>query len=442
MASQLPPGFIVAATNSGAGKSTVTLGLLAALRRRGKIPQPFKTGPDYIDPGHHELAAGRPSYNLDTWAMPAQAIGKLVTEACVGADIAVAEGVMGLFDGVDETGRSGRSSTADLSALVGWPVVLVIDVRGLSETAAAIAAGCAAYRPDVRVAGVILNKVASARHADLILPAFERAGIRVVGIVPRNTGLEIPERHLGLVQAAELEAQERLNALADVFSEAIDFDALTALAVPPKLAGFDQASSSALSNPPGRRIALAHDAAFSFTYAHLLSRWRAQGAEIVPFSPLADERPDPKADAVWLPGGYPELHAGRLANALQFKMGLRRLAEKSVPIHGECGGYMVLGAGLEDAHGVRHEMVGLLKAETSFAKRRLHLGYRDIKLLTDCVLGPCGTQWAGHEFHYATLINDTGPPLLACRDAGQQTQRELGSRIGSVTGTFVHLIWV
>jgi cobyrinic acid a,c-diamide synthase len=436
-----PPGFIVAATNSGAGKSTVTLGLLAALRRRGKIPQPFKTGPDYIDPGHHEQAAGRPSYNLDTWAMPASAIGKLVADACVGADIAVAEGVMGLFDGVDETGRSGRASTADLAALVGWPVVLVIDVRGQTETAAAIAAGCAAYRSDVLVAGVILNRVGSARHADLIRPAFERAGIKLVGAVPRNKLLEIPERHLGLVQAAEMSGTERLDVLAEVFSEAIDLDALVALAAAPASDGLDQGRLPTPPNPPGMRIALAHDAAFSFTYAHLLSRWRAQGAEIVPFSPLADEPPDLNADAVWLPGGYPELHAGRLASALRFKQGLRRLAEKSVPIHGECGGYMVLGAGLVDADGVRHEMVGLLKAETSFATRRLHLGYRDIRLLSDCVLGSRGTQWAGHEFHYATLLDDPGPPLLECRDAGQQTRRELGSRIGSVTGTFVHLIW-
>lgn len=439
--SKVPPGFIIAGTHSGVGKSTVTLGLLAALKRHGKVPQPFKTGPDYIDPGHHELAADRPCYNLDTWAMPAAAIRGLVAEACAGADIAVAEGVMGLFDGVDDDGKSGCASTADLAALLGWPVVLVIDVQGQTETAAALAAGCANYRSDVRVAGVILNRVASVRHAALILPAFERLGIKVVGSIPRNAGLEIPERHLGLVQAVEMKASERLALLADVFSEAVDIDALVGLANTPS---FDDLSSQSLPrppNPPGSRIALAQDEAFSFTYNHLLSRWRAQGAEIVPFSPLADEPPDPNADAVWLPGGYPELHAGRLANALRFKDGLTRLAANSVPIHGECGGYMVLGEGLEDADGARHAMVGLLKAETSFAKRRLHLGYRDVRLLSDCVLGPRGTVWAGHEFHFATLVSDSGPALLNCRDAGQQTRREFGSRIGSVTGTFVHLIW-
>lgn len=441
MTSQFPPGFIVAATHSGAGKSTVTLGLLAALKRRGLIPQPFKTGPDYIDPGHHQLAAERPCFNLDTWAMPAPALRALVADASVGADVAVAEGVMGLFDGVDDDGKSGRASTADLAALTGWPVVLVIDVQGQTETAAALAAGCANYRSDVRVAGVILNRVAGARHAALILPAFERLGIKVVGSIPRHKGFEIPERHLGLVQAVEMGETERLSVLAEVFSDAIDIDALLSLAAKPSFAAAASSLLRAPPSPPGSRIALAQDEAFSFTYNHLLLSWRQRGAEIIPFSPLADEAPDPAADAVWLPGGYPELHAGRLANALRFKDGVARLATRSVPIHGECGGYMVLGEGLRDASGERHQMLGLLKAETSFAERRLHLGYRDVRLLSDCALGAQGTEWAGHEFHYATLVSDPGPALFDCRNAGQQGRRPLGSRIGSVTGSFVHLIW-
>ncbi len=441
MTSRFPPGLIISATHSGAGKSTVTLGLLAALRRRGTIVQPFKTGPDYIDTAHHGLAAGRPSYNLDTWAMPPAAIRAIVADACVGADLAVVEGVMGLFDGVSEQGKSGRASTADLAALTGWPVVLVLDVAGQTETAAALALGCARYRTDVRVAGVILNRVASARHAGLITPAFERIGIKVLGAVPRDAGLEIPERHLGLMQAMELEASERLVRLADVLSDALDTDALVASAEVPSFGGVGDPGSAPLLKPPGMRIALAQDEAFSFAYAHLLSQWRAQGAEIVPFSPLADEAPDTQADAVWLPGGYPELHAGRLAAAHRFKRGLAELAARSVPIHGECGGYMVLGEGLEDADGNRHEMTGLLKAETSFAKRRLHLGYRDARLLSDCVLGRQGAALAGHEFHYATLVADRGPALLECRDAGQASHRRIGSRIGSVTGTFIHLIW-
>lgn len=403
--------------------------------------QPFKTGPDYIDTAHHGLAAGRPSYNLDTWAMPAAAIKAIVGDACAGAEIAITEGVMGLFDGVADQGKAGRSSTADLAALTGWPVVLVLDVAGQTETAAALAMGCARYRPDVRVAGVILNRVASARHAGLITPAFQRLGIKVLGAVPRDGGLEIPERHLGLVQAVEMEASGQLGRLADVLSGTLDIDALVALAAVPSFDGIGDRGAGSHAKPPGSRIALAQDEAFSFTYNHLISQWRADGAEIVPFSPLADDAPDLDADAVWLPGGYPELHAGRIAAAHRFKRGLADLAQRSVPIHGECGGYMVLGQGLEDADGNRHEMAGLLKAETSFAKRRLHLGYRDVRLLSDCVLGPRGAELSGHEFHYATLVADPGPALLDCRDAGQQSRRQIGSRLGSVTGTFIHLIW-
>jgi cobyrinic acid a,c-diamide synthase len=436
------PGFIVAAPHSGAGKSTVTLGILAALRRRGRVPQPFKAGPDYIDPGHHERAAGRRCCNLDTWAMPAEAIGGLIARASAGADIAVAEGVMGLFDGVDDDGKSGRGSTADLAALTGWPVVLVLDVQAQTETAAAVAAGCAGYRADVPVAGVILNRVAGARHAGLILPAFERLGIEVVGVVPRHAALEMAERHLGLVQAAEMATSHGLETLADVFSEALDLDALVALAKAPSLTAKGESDgATALPDPPGSRIAVARDVAFSFAYNHLLLAWRARSAAILPFSPLADEPPDASADAVFLPGGYPELHAGRIAGAHRFKQGLVHLARKSVPIHGECGGYMVLGEGLVDKDGARHEMVGLLKAETSFARPQMHLGYREVRLLRDCALGSRGAAWAGHEFHFASLIEDRGPPLFDCRDAGQQARRETGSQIGSVTGSFVHLIW-
>jgi cobyrinic acid a,c-diamide synthase len=436
-----PPGFIIAAPHSGAGKSTITLGILAALNRRGLTPQPFKVGPDYIDPGHHEWAAGRPCYNLDTWAMPPGAIGGLIASACAGSDIAVAEGVMGLFDGVDDDGKAGRGSTADLAALTGWPVVLALDVQAQSETAAAVAAGCAGYRSDIRVAGVILNRVAGARHAALILPAFERLGIKVVGVVSRHAGLEMAERHLGLVQAMEMETTKRFETLADVFSEALDLDALIALAEPASLDMAGSPRPAARPAPLGARIAVARDEAFSFAYNHLLLEWQAQGAEIMPFSPLADEGPDPNADAVFLPGGYPELHAGRIAGALRFKDGLARLAAQSIPIHGECGGYMVLGEGLVDKDGVRHEMTGLLKVETSFAIPSMHLGYRDVWLLCDCALGSRGTEWAGQEFHFASLIEDRGPALFDCRDAGQQARRETGSRIGSVTGSFVHLIW-
>jgi cobyrinic acid a,c-diamide synthase len=440
-----PPGLIIAAPRSGAGKTTVTLGLLRALRRRGCAVQPFKCGPDYIDPAFHEIAAGRPSFNLDSWAMGQELIDTLATKASAGADISIAEGVMGLFDGAAARGQSGSGTTADLASHLGWPVVLVLDVTGQTETAAAVALGCARYRDDVDIAGVILNRVASERHLSLVAPAFDRIKMPVFGAILREDRLVLPERHLGLVQAREIAAiDERLDAFADIIGAAINLDAIRQSARPAKAAVAirDKQSDRARSRlrPPGQRIALAQDRAFSFIYPHLLRQWRLAGAEIIPFSPLADEPPDATADAVWLPGGYPELHAGALASAHGFRQGLQKLARHSIPIHGECGGYMVLGRGLEDADGNRHEMAGLLGLETSFSNRRLHLGYRRARLRVACFLGAVGTEVLGHEFHYASTVLASGDPLVDCRDAAGAVVPEQGARQGSTTGTFFHVI--
>lgn len=434
-----PGGLVVAAPRSGAGKTTIALGLMRALRRRGLSVQPFKCGPDYIDPAFHAVAAGRPSYNLDTWAMAAGTLSDLVARHAIGADVAVAEGVMGLFDGVADPGQTARGATADLAALFGWPVLLVLDVSGQTETAAAVAAGCAHYRDDVGVAGVILNRVSSARHLALIAPAFERIGLKLFGAIANDDELTLPERHLGLVQAGEtIDLERRLNGFADTIESSVDLDAIRRAARPasPRSSG-DGASGLP---PPGQRIAVAQDRAFSFMYPHLLDRWRSAGAEIVLFSPLADQAPDSYADAVWLPGGYPELHAGVLAAAQRFHGGLRALAHRSVPIHGECGGYMVLGRGIEDARGVLHSMAGLLRLETSFATRSLHLGYRRARLLADCSLGSAGMEIMGHEFHYASTLAAGDDPLVECRDAAGVSMPEGGARCGSVSGTFFHAI--
>ncbi|HET6839331.1 MAG TPA: cobyrinate a,c-diamide synthase [Bradyrhizobium sp.] len=439
-ASHAPPGLIIAAPRSGAGKTTVTLGLVRALARRGCIVQPFKCGPDYIDPAFHAITAGRPSFNLDSWAMSEASIATLATQASMGADISIAEGVMGLFDGVTAQGQAGSGATADLASLLGWPVVLVLDVAGQTETAAAVASGCARYRDGVDVAGVILNRVASERHCALIAPAFERMKMPVFGAILRDDRLALPERHLGLVQAQETTAiEDRMNALADVIDAAIDLDAIRQAARPAK-AMSDIRGEQPRLHPPGQRIALAQDRAFSFMYPHLLRHWRLSGAEISPFSPLADEAPDATADAVWLPGGYPELHAGILANANVFREGLRKMAQRSIPIHGECGGYMVLGRGLEDGDGNRHAMTGLLGLETSFARRKLHLGYRRARLRAPCALGRQNEEIFGHEFHYASILSTSGDPLVDCRDANGTEVPEQGTRQGSTTGTFFHMI--
>jgi cobyrinic acid a,c-diamide synthase len=425
-------GIVIAAVRSGAGKTTVALGLMRAFARRGVGVQPFKCGPDYIDPAFHRVATGRASYNLDGWAMAAGTLNRLVDEH--GADLAIAEGVMGLFDGV-----AGRGATADVAALLGWPVVLVLDVKGQTETAAAIAAGCAAYRSDIAIAGVILNRVAGARHLSLIAPAFERIGVKLFGALTNDPRLSLPERHLGLVQAGEtVDVERQLDLLADVLQETVDLDAVAASAGPSKAGSVTNCDG--FFDPPGQRVALARDEAFSFMYPHVVEHWRARGAEMLPFSPLRDEAPAVDADAVWLPGGYPELHAGTLASASRFKEGLRALADRGVRIHGECGGYMVLGQGLADAEGKRHAMTGLLAVETSFARPSLHLGYRTARLDADCALGAAGTEILGHEFHYASVLAVGDDRLVECRDASNAVVAEAGARRGSVSGTFFHAI--
>lgn len=424
-----PAGLVIAAPRSNSGKTTVTLGLIAALRRRGRAVQPYKSGPDYIDPAFHAAAAGRPAFNLDSWAMRPGRLDALLA-AGQGADLAIAEGAMGLFDGTT-AGAAGDGSTADIAALTGWPVVLVLDVSGQTATAAAVALGCDHFRRGVRVAGAILNKVSSDRHQALVEAGFDRIGIPVLGALRTRPAIALPERHLGLVQAEEdADLAGRIAALADLVEREIDVAAVEATARP-RIASASTPADAGLT-PPGQRIALARDAAFSFVYPHLLAAWRAAGAEIVPFSPLADQGPDPTCDVVWLPGGYPELHAGQLAAAARFKAGLAAFAA-SKPVHGECGGYMVLGTGLVDAGGIRHAMTGLLGLETSFAARRLHLGYRLARLFHP-VAGLAGVL-RGHEFHYASILVQPDPPLAEVADASGRAVAETGARRGHVTGT-------
>ncbi|MFN3847471.1 MAG: cobyrinate a,c-diamide synthase [Paracoccaceae bacterium] len=435
----MPRGLLISAPASGTGKTTVTLGLLAAFRQRGLVVQPFKSGPDYIDPAFHAAAAGRASINLDSWAMSRARISALAGVAD-GADLVVAEGSMGLFDGVARNGEMGSGASADVAALMGWPVIIVLDVSGQAQTAAAVAAGLARFRPDVQVAGVILNKVASPRHEALVRAGMDSAGLTVLGALPRKPAIALPERHLGLVQAEELPRLSAILAEAAAFvTEHCDMDAILAAARADR-----QSERSAPVPAPGERIALARDAAFSFVYPHLLADWREQGATILPFSPLADQSPDPSASVCWLPGGYPELHAPRLAACETFRSGLTRFSETR-PVHGECGGYMVLGQGLVAADGQRHRMVGLLGLETSFAKRRMHLGYRLARLHQPLPGFVKSQSLRGHEFHYATILAQPDSPLAHVTDASGQPVDETGSFRkaaggGRTSGTFFHLI--
>jgi len=430
-------GLIVASSRSGSGKTTMTLGLLAALKQRGIAVHAAKAGPDYIDPAFHAAATGAASVNLDSWAMAPGLLDALTGQAAQSADLLVIEGVMGLFDGL--AGPPGRTgATADLATRLRLPVLLVLDVSGQSQTAAAVVRGLIVHDPGVRIAGVVLNRVGSGRHRMVVTDAIEALGVPVLGAVPREDALAMPERHLGLVQAQEHgDLAARLDRLAGMAERHLNFDGIVAMAGPLTVAA---ANYGPALPPPGQRIAVAADPAFTFMYPHLRDGWRNAGAEIVAFSPLADESPPDDCDACWLPGGYPELHAGLLANAHRFREGLRRFGSTR-PVHGECGGYMVLGEGLADAQATRHAMVGLLGHATSFAMRKLHLGYREARLLADSALGRAGSVIRGHEFHYATLASpgaDEG--FLDLTDAQGRPVGHASGRRGHVSGTFFHAI--
>jgi cobyrinic acid a,c-diamide synthase len=432
-------GLIFAAPASGSGKTLVVAGLSRHLRSRGIHILAAKAGPDFIDPSFHTAATGQPCPNLDVWAMRPGTLAELVAELESAADIVLCEGVMGLFDGAGADGEAG--STAELARVTGWPVVLIVDARGQGASIAALLRGFAVHEPRVPLAGVIFNRVSSKRHAALLATAVARhlPALARLGALTADPALTLPSRHLGLVPAGELTTVETvIEHCAAQISVALDVERLLSLSQSSGLAG----SAGAAPIPPlGQRIAVARDHAFCFAYPALLQGWRRQGADLTFFSPLADEAPDPAADSVYLPGGYPELWVDRLASGKAFMTGLHRAAAHGNPVYGECGGYMVLGEGLIDAGGRRQRMAGLLPLVTSFAGPRLHLGYRCTALLGKNPLGAAGARFRGHEFHYATVVHQ-GPadPLLAVTDAAGRDLGACGLRRGSVFGSFIHLV--
>ncbi|MFI5021599.1 MAG: cobyrinate a,c-diamide synthase [Alphaproteobacteria bacterium] len=432
----LAPGLVIASPASGSGKTTVTLALLRAYRDAGVRAASAKVGPDYIDAAFHAAASGRACRNLDPWAMRPDLLARLIDTAAQDADLLLVEGVMGLFDGAAD----GTGSTADLAAFAGWPVVLVIDAAGQGASAAALAKGFRDFRPEVEIAAVIANRVGGAGHQTILREALQHLGMPLLGCLPREAGLALPARHLGLVQAREHQELEKfLMRAGEHAARHLDLAALARLARPSRLLA--PRGPVACVAPLGQRMAFACDDAFAFAYPHLLEDWRAQGAELLPFSPLADEAPAQDADAVYLPGGYPELHAGRLAANRRFIDGLRAAAARGAVVYGECGGYMVLGERLSDAAGAFHLMAGLLPLETSFLERHLHLGYRALRLVADGPLGAGGSAFRGHEFHYATVgREEAASPLFLATDARGEVLGTSGAVRGRVMGSFIHLV--
>ena len=348
----------------------------------------------------------------------------------------IGEGVMGLFDGAP----GGLGSTSDTALRLGLPVLLVVDASGLAQSAAAVVQGFATWNKELTVAGAVFNRVASDRHAALLLESASTLDLPVLGCLPRKPEVAVGHRHLGLVQASENPGLEALlEAAADLVAEHLDLEALQNLMAPVNTVPVT--CPPVPVPPPGQRISLASDDAFRFSYHHLVDAWRRDGAEIAWFSPLSDQSPDPAADAIFLPGGYPELHAGRLAGNVRFLEGLRKAATGNTVIYGECGGYMILGEVLTDRDGKGWRMAGLLPLETSLAETRRHLGYREARLVDSCVLGPRHSQFGAHEFHYGTILKETGAdPLFTLRDASGSSLGHAGLRRNNVMGSFVHLV--
>lgn len=426
---RLANGLVIAAPRSGSGKTTVTLGLLAALRRRGLAVAPAKTGPDYIDRAILARAAGREAINLDPWAMSETRIRGLANDHAGDADLLIVEGVMGLFDGAAD----GRGSTADLASTLRLPVILVVDADRQSQSLAAVVHGFATWRPDVHIAGIIVNRAASARHQAMLRQALEPLGMPLLGVLPRNSAVVLPERHLGLVLPDEVATFSAVvEAAAASIEDYVDLNHLLALSapVPPENAGIALA-------PLGQRIAIARDDAFAFFYPHWQAAWHEQGAELHFFSPLADEAPNADADAVFLPGGYPELHADRLAAASCFKAGLRAARDRDALVYGECGGFMVLGETLVDKAGVGHAMTGLLPVETRIDRPKRLLGYRR---LYHRGLLPWPQRLNGHEFHYSSARQTQADPLFIATDAAGDPLPPMGAVLGRVMGSYAHVI--
>jgi cobyrinic acid a,c-diamide synthase len=426
----LAKGLVIAAPRSGSGKTVITLGLLAALRRRGFVVAPAKTGPDYIDPAFLGRAASREAVNLDPWSMGPARLKSLAAMQATGADLLLVEGVMGLFDGAADN----AGSTADLAELLELPVVLVVDAERQSQSVAPLVAGFANWRPGVCIAGVILNRVASMKHERMLVEALAATGIACLGAIPRDAALVVPERHLGLVLPAEVAAFDAfLDAAAEAVGSYVDLARLEAIATP-----LAEAQSSAAPLPPlGQRIAIARDDAFAFLYPHLLDGWRAMGAELSFFSPLADEPPYPWADAVFLPGGYPELHCATLANAATFKAGLLAARDRGALLYGECGGFMVLGETLVDKAGQGHAMTGLLPLTTRIDRPKRILGYRRLVQSGDL---PWPGRLNGHEFHYSSARQSRLDPLFAATDARGEPLPPMGAVIGRVMGSYAHVV--
>ncbi|WP_027175721.1 MAG: cobyrinate a,c-diamide synthase [Desulfovibrio aminophilus] len=431
-----PKACVIAGTHSGCGKTSVTLGLMTAFARRGLRVAPFKAGPDFIDPGLHARAAGRHSHNLDSWMLPPKAVRDLFARHAGEADLALVEGVMGLFDGLSPTENTG--STAELAALLDLPVILVADARSLARSAAALVQGYVRFDPALRFAGVILDRVGSTSHADTLRKALEAhlPGPPLLGCLPRDDSLALPARHLGLVTAEDAAGlDELLGRLADACERHLDLDAL--------LAALPAVAPAAPDDPPPpgtrARIGLARDRAFCFVYEENLRLLRDAGAEIAPFSPLADKHLPPDLDGLYLPGGYPELAAFDLAQNASLRKEILAFSRSGRPVYAECGGLLYLLDRIS-VEGRTFPMCGAFPFRAELKPRLAALGYRQVTTTRPTLLGPAGTTLRGHEFHYTALEPAPGTPDTAYAVSGRDGPRPAeGFCHENTLASYIHL---
>ncbi len=434
--------FCLAGTHSGCGKTTVTLGILAALKARGLKVQPCKCGPDYLDPGHHEAACGTPSCNLDTWMMGADAVRESFARRTAGAEVAVIEGVMGLFDGARPDSLSG--STAEIARLLGVPVILVIDAGSMAGSAAALVKGFAEFAKGVEIVGVIANRVGSEHHQGIIARTLAAHALPpLLGALPKNGVPQLAERHLGLVSAEPAGDPERYRELGRAIARHLDLERLLALGRRPRPQPASQSEPARPRPAPAKsrpRLGLARDRAFQFYYRDNLELLAAAGIEIIPFSPLEDTRLPTGLDGLYLGGGYPELYAEQLGRNRAMREAIRELAAGGGAIYAECGGLMYLGRELIDPEGRQWPMCGLLPFVSKMGKRRFRLGYVEAESRVATIFGPAGTRWRGHRFHWSQPDPEPAPATapLVCRRPDGEEAGAAGYRRGRILGTYIH----
>ncbi len=430
-------GLVIAGTHSGVGKTTVATGIMAALRRRGYRVQPFKVGPDYIDPSYHGAACGVPSRNLDTWLLDQAVVVELFHRAMSNKSLAVVEGVMGLYDG--SRGESEEGSTAHVAKLLRLPVVLVVDASAAARSVGAAVLGFKSFDPDLNLAGVILNGIAGEKHLDFVKPSLQKAGVPLLGYLPKRQELALPERHLGLIPAVEGKtSMDFYERLAEQARRSFDVERILDLAAPISLSVHE----TPLVFPETPRsvsvaIAVAKDKAFNFYYPDSLELLEAWGAEIVPFSPLEDKELPSGVGGVYIGGGFPELYARELSENNSMRRSFQQAAQRGFPIYAECGGLMYLAESITDFQGKRYPMAGILRCNSTMKGTKLTLGYRSVRALHDNLFMKKDETTRGHEFHLSSLEEDpSGSPAY---DVLDQPGRKEGFRVRNTLASYIHL---